>query len=257
MSPNDKQPNAPRKLIVLGSTGSIGTNTLDVVGHLKGTSHALEVVGLAAGRQPAKALLQPLPEREGGLLGGQGVGQIKQVALPVQRHAGCVAVAVDQLADFAGFRLVEQAQQNLIMAQSQKPALFAKNERGELVDALKTSIEITDEPRHYEFRRPRGEGIVPISATHMSVLVQKGQMNLQLVSNNSGAKVELEEFFRPHRTRFAELLPQVAQRLGWEAVCKRKAKKELTRDATTHQLTKGCQIDDRGKIPSQVFRKPV
>ncbi|MAX24533.1 MAG: 1-deoxy-D-xylulose-5-phosphate reductoisomerase [Phycisphaeraceae bacterium] len=50
MSPNDKQPNAPRKLIVLGSTGSIGTNTLDVVGHLKGTSHALEVVGLAAGR---------------------------------------------------------------------------------------------------------------------------------------------------------------------------------------------------------------
>ena len=58
-------------------------------------------------------------------------------------------------------------------------------------------------------------------------------------------------------TRFAELLPQVAQRLGWEAVCKRKAKKELTRDVTTHQLTKGCQIDDRGKIPSQVFRKPV
>ncbi|MFG0248169.1 MAG: 1-deoxy-D-xylulose-5-phosphate reductoisomerase [Phycisphaeraceae bacterium JB051] len=50
MSPNDKQPNAPRKLIVLGSTGSIGTNTLDVVSHLKGTSHALEVVGLAAGR---------------------------------------------------------------------------------------------------------------------------------------------------------------------------------------------------------------
>jgi 1-deoxy-D-xylulose-5-phosphate reductoisomerase len=50
MSQNDKQPNAPRKLIVLGSTGSIGTNTLDVVEHLKDTSHELQVVGLAAGR---------------------------------------------------------------------------------------------------------------------------------------------------------------------------------------------------------------
>ena len=66
-------------------------------------------------------------------------------------------------ASFSHGELVEQAQQNLIMAQSQKPALFAKNEKGELVDALKTSIEITDEPRHYEFRRPRGEGIVPSS----------------------------------------------------------------------------------------------
>jgi far upstream element-binding protein len=40
----------------------------------------------------------------------------------------------------------------------------------------------------------KGEGIVPISVNHMAILVQKGQMNLQLVSNNSGAKVELEEF---------------------------------------------------------------
>ena len=66
-------------------------------------------------------------------------------------------------ASFSHGELVEQAQQNLIMAQSQKPALFAKNEKGELVAALKTSIEITDEPRQYEFRRPRGEGIVPSS----------------------------------------------------------------------------------------------
>ena len=66
-------------------------------------------------------------------------------------------------ASFSHGELVEQAQQNLIMAQSQKPALFAKNEKGELVAALKTSIEITDEPRQHEFRRPRGEGIVPSS----------------------------------------------------------------------------------------------
>jgi 1-deoxy-D-xylulose-5-phosphate reductoisomerase len=40
-----------RRLIVLGSTGSIGTSTLDVVAHLARTGAAsLEIVGLAAGR---------------------------------------------------------------------------------------------------------------------------------------------------------------------------------------------------------------
>ena len=38
----------PRRLIVLGSTGSIGCNTLDVVEHLSGRGHAVEVAGLAA-----------------------------------------------------------------------------------------------------------------------------------------------------------------------------------------------------------------
>lgn len=50
MSQNGQHRPAPRRLIVLGSTGSIGVNTLDVVSHLKGTEHELSVVGLAAGR---------------------------------------------------------------------------------------------------------------------------------------------------------------------------------------------------------------
>ena len=51
------QPNR-RKLIVLGSTGSIGVNTLQVVEHLNrcGTAN-IDVVGLAAGRS-AKALIE-------------------------------------------------------------------------------------------------------------------------------------------------------------------------------------------------------
>jgi 1-deoxy-D-xylulose-5-phosphate reductoisomerase len=47
-----------RKLIVLGSTGSIGTNTLNVVDHLNRTAAAsIKVVGLAAGRN-AKTLIE-------------------------------------------------------------------------------------------------------------------------------------------------------------------------------------------------------
>jgi 1-deoxy-D-xylulose-5-phosphate reductoisomerase len=49
MSSADKQ---PRRLIVLGSTGSIGANTLQVVEHLNATAaENIAVVGLAAGRK--------------------------------------------------------------------------------------------------------------------------------------------------------------------------------------------------------------
>ena len=47
-----------RRLIVLGSTGSIGVNTLDVVTHLRDTDHALQVVGLAAGRNVKRLIEQ-------------------------------------------------------------------------------------------------------------------------------------------------------------------------------------------------------
>src|SRR5687768_5327339 len=40
----------PRRVIVLGSTGSIGVNSLDVIAHLnRGAPSSFEVVGLAAG----------------------------------------------------------------------------------------------------------------------------------------------------------------------------------------------------------------
>ncbi|MFA9477142.1 1-deoxy-D-xylulose-5-phosphate reductoisomerase [Phycisphaerales bacterium AB-hyl4] len=48
-----------RKLIVLGSTGSIGVNTLNVVEHLRRTRAAtIEVVGLAASRSSTKLIEQ-------------------------------------------------------------------------------------------------------------------------------------------------------------------------------------------------------
>ena len=39
-----------QRIVVLGSTGSIGRQTLDVVDRLRRTGHSLEIVGLAAGR---------------------------------------------------------------------------------------------------------------------------------------------------------------------------------------------------------------
>lgn len=54
-------PRTSRRLLVLGSTGSIGVNTLDVVEHLSRNGHApIEVVGLAAGRNVDKLIEQAL-----------------------------------------------------------------------------------------------------------------------------------------------------------------------------------------------------
>lgn len=44
---------ATRRIILLGSTGSIGTSTLQVVDHLRGIGESVEIVGLAAGSNHA------------------------------------------------------------------------------------------------------------------------------------------------------------------------------------------------------------
>lgn len=56
---NSPKPPAARRLVVLGSTGSIGVNTLAVVDHLNQTGEAsVEIVGLAAGRNAAMLIEQ-------------------------------------------------------------------------------------------------------------------------------------------------------------------------------------------------------
>jgi len=47
-----------RRLIILGSTGSIGSSTLDVVDHLRGDGWTIDIVGLAAGRRSAELARQ-------------------------------------------------------------------------------------------------------------------------------------------------------------------------------------------------------
>lgn len=47
-----------RRLVLLGSTGSIGVNTLNVVEHLARNGHAIEVTGLAAGNNAQRLIEQ-------------------------------------------------------------------------------------------------------------------------------------------------------------------------------------------------------
>ena len=56
--PPDTPSTDPRRLIVLGSTGSIGGNTLAVAEHLAGQGYPIRVVGLAAQRSAEKLIGQ-------------------------------------------------------------------------------------------------------------------------------------------------------------------------------------------------------
>lgn len=62
-------------------------------------------------------------------------------------------------------------------------------------------------------------------------------------------------------TSFAEMLPEVVQRMGWEVLCNanQRGKMRLGSKAKSAmaQAAGGCQIDDRGKPASHIFRKPL
>ena len=84
--PNTKRPpNSVRRVIILGSTGSIGTNTLNVIRHLNAIGeHRFEVVGLAA-RSNAALLARQAREFS-----------VKDIALVETDHTGSVGASARQ-----------------------------------------------------------------------------------------------------------------------------------------------------------------
>ena len=64
-------------------------------------------------------------------------------------------------------------------------------------------------------------------------------------------------------TSFAEMLPVVVQRMGWEVMCaggkRKKASSKASKGGAVQNwaVGGGCQVDDRGKPASHIFRKPT
>ena len=64
-------------------------------------------------------------------------------------------------------------------------------------------------------------------------------------------------------TSFAELLPAVVQRMGWEVMCAGAGKRKNKASSKSKGVMQnwvvggGCQVDDRGKPASHIFRKPT
>jgi len=77
----------------------------------------------------------------------------------------------------------------------------------------------------------------------------------------AGHVATLAGALRAAHTTAAEMLPEVVQRMGWEVLCNanQRGKMRLGSKAKSAmaQAAGGCQIDDRGKPASHIFRKPL
>src|ERR1019366_10554356 len=81
----DSAPSAPRAIVLLGSTGSVGTQAVDIIRRNPGR---FRVVGLAAGGGRPGLLASPAVE-----LGGEGVAVATEAAVPQLRDALRAAAA--------------------------------------------------------------------------------------------------------------------------------------------------------------------
>ncbi|HWA60331.1 MAG TPA: 1-deoxy-D-xylulose-5-phosphate reductoisomerase, partial [Caulobacteraceae bacterium] len=179
---------APRKVAVLGSTGSIGVSTLDLLGHVQGE---VEVVALTAGRnverlaeqakrwRPRIAVIEDealLPELKQRLNGA-----------PVEAAAGPRAIA-DAAAGGADWVMSA-----IVGAAGLAPTLAAARTGATIALANKESL-ICAGPALLRTARAAGGGVIPVDSEHSAIF-----QVLQPVANERIGKLILTASGGPFR----------------------------------------------------------
>ena len=149
---------APRRLTVLGSTGSIGRNTLDVVARMPG---AFEVVGLSG--ETNGALLAEQAARFGATRVAVGEGTEAEFGRGVRVLRG--PAALDELASDPDADLVVNA---LVGASGLRPTVAALRARKTLALANKESLVMAGEVVT-RTAADAGAAIVPIDSEHSAI----------------------------------------------------------------------------------------
>jgi 1-deoxy-D-xylulose-5-phosphate reductoisomerase len=156
----------PRRLIVLGSTGSIGVNTLNVVKHLAAQCDvAIDVVGLAAGRN-VTLLIEQAQQFD-----------VSAVAIADESQADAVRAALPGVTVLAGddaaLRLVEQVPATDLMAavvgSAGLPATLAAIERGmNIALANKETLVAAGELVTAHLRKHNAR-LIPVDSEHSAI----------------------------------------------------------------------------------------
>ncbi len=143
MSETPSHLDAPLRVIVLGSTGSIGRSTLEVIAHLNALGQRrIEVAGLAAGRNaallaeqaerfnvPCTALLEPPPAAERTRLGTRLKAVGPRSAAELVGLVDDVDLVVAAIVGFAGLAATwEAVSRGINVALANKEALVAGGE---------------------------------------------------------------------------------------------------------------------------------
>ncbi len=156
----------PRRLVVLGSTGSIGTNTLQVVDHLNRTGAArIEVVGLAAGRSTTRLIEQARQF---------GVRHVAIAHEPLRRQLEQALPGVEVLAGpDAARQLVERADTTDVMAAmvgaAGLPAAIAAAERGLRIGLANKETLVAAGALITPLVRRHGARLLPVDSEHSAI----------------------------------------------------------------------------------------
>ncbi|MCL4209323.1 MAG: 1-deoxy-D-xylulose-5-phosphate reductoisomerase [Phycisphaeraceae bacterium] len=189
---------SPRRLIVLGSTGSIGVNTLAAVEHLHArTPHRFEVVGLAAGRNESLALEQASRFNVGAVAIADGDGSAGRGSY----HGRTMFAGPDAARD-----LIESTARpgdlvvGAMVGSAGLPAILAAIERGcDIALANKETLVAAGEIV-MPLVRAKGINLLPVDSEHSAIFqcLQAGR------STDEVARVVLTASGGPFRTRGAE-----------------------------------------------------
>ena len=160
---------AVRRLIVLGSTGSIGTNTLDVVRHLHAaTDRRFDVVGLAAGANVDGLLAQATEFGVGNLalaVPGEGAGV----------HPAACGSKIEHVGPDAALHLIEAIGRpgDLVVAAvvgaAGIPAVLAAIERGCDIALANKETLVAAGALVMPLVRERGVALLPVDSEHSAV----------------------------------------------------------------------------------------
>jgi len=152
-----------RRVILLGSTGSIGSSTLEVIEHLRALGEPIELVALAAGARAEQALEQARRFN------------VRDVALaseePIAAPAG---VRLEQGAN-AAQRLVERVARpgdvvvGAIVGAAGLPAILAAIERGCTIALANKETLVAAGSLVMPLARRKGVAILPVDSEHSAI----------------------------------------------------------------------------------------
>lgn len=162
MSSNRDQ---PRRLIVLGSTGSIGVNTLSVVDHLSRNGMSIDVVGLAA-RSSTKSLLEQAKRFN-----------VKHLAVADPASAAKLREALPDAQVFSGydaaFQLVKQVECTdvaaAIVGSAGLPATLAAVELGRRVQLSNKETLVAAGDLMTRHAAKSGAALLPVDSEHSAI----------------------------------------------------------------------------------------
>ena len=154
-----------RRLIVLGSTGSIGVNALDVVEHLNATGHAIRIVGLAA-RSSDKKLVEQAT-RHGA----------SHVAIADETRATAIRQALPSADVLAGaeaaLRLVEQVEATdllvAVVGIAALPATLAAIDRGMNVSLANKETLVAGGELVASLAHTHRARLIPVDSEHSAI----------------------------------------------------------------------------------------